>query len=160
MNDVKMSVVAASETPQIEEIPTDRLKRWKKNARTHSEKQVRQIADSIQEFGFINPVLIDGGGTILAGHGRVAAAKKLGFETVLCVRFDHLSETQKRAYVLAANKLALNAGWDEDLLGEELEALMEIDDGIDLSLTGISFSEIDNLIDGLAPEDEGDPRLL
>ncbi len=88
--------------------------------RGHSGKQVRQIADSIQTFGFTNPVLVDEAGSILAGHGRVEAAKLLGLATVPCVHIEHMSEAQKQAYVLADNKLALNAGWDEDLLAKEL----------------------------------------
>ena len=88
---------------------------WARNARTHSTKQIRQIAASIRQFGFTTPVLIDEAGTILAGHGRVAAAKRLGLTAVPCLQLMHLSEAQKRAYVLADNKLALNAGWDEDL---------------------------------------------
>jgi len=89
---------------------------WARNARTHSKKQIRQIADSIETFGFTNPVLIDERHTILAGHGRVEAAKLLGIREVPCLRLDHMTEKEKRAYVLADNKLALNAGWDEDLL--------------------------------------------
>ncbi len=99
--------------------------------------QVRQIADSIREFGFTNPVLIDEDMTILAGHGRVEAAKLLGLETVPCLRLSEMTEAQKRAYVLADNKLALNAGWDDDLLAEELGALQELQ--IDVSLTGFSI---------------------
>ena len=98
---------------QIEYLETASLKPWANNARTHSRKQVRQIADSIEQFGFANPVLIDDRNTILAGHGRVEAAKLLGMETVPCLRLEQMSEEQKRAYVLADNKLALNAGWDE-----------------------------------------------
>ena len=96
---------------RIEEIAPDDLKPWARNARTHSKKQLRQIADSIERFGFTNPVLIDRENRILAGHGRVAAAKTLGMAVVPCLRFEHMSETEKRAYVLADNKLALNAGW-------------------------------------------------
>lgn len=97
---------------KIEHIAIRDLKPWARNARTHSKKQLRQIADSIAQFGFTNPVLIDESGTILAGHGRVAAAKLLGMRDVPCLRFDHMTEAEKRAYVLADNKLALNAGWD------------------------------------------------
>lgn len=105
--------------PEIEMIPLAALKPWRRNARTHSKKQIRQIADSIREFGFTNPVLIDGSGTILAGHGRVAAARLLDIDAVPCVRLEHLSPAQKRAYVLADNKLALNAGWDEEITEPE-----------------------------------------
>ena len=100
----------------VELIAISDLKPWARNARTHSKKQVRQIAESIETFGFTNPVLIDERRTILAGHGRVEAARLLGRDDVPCLRLDHMTEDQKRAYVLADNKLALNAGWDEDLL--------------------------------------------
>ncbi|MCC0056660.1 MAG: ParB N-terminal domain-containing protein [Rhodobiaceae bacterium] len=134
------------------------LKPWAKNARTHSKKQLRQIADSIREFGFTNPVLIDNENTILAGHGRVEAAKLLGMKEVPCVRLESLNEEQKRAYVLADNKLALNAGWDEELLAEELKALIDIDLGFDIGITGFSLPEIDGLIEAFHVEEAGDPR--
>jgi len=124
----------------IEQIAIRDLTPWARNARTHSRKQVRQIAESIETFGFTNPVLIDEHRTILAGHGRVAAAKLLGWTEVPCLRLDHMSEAEKRAYVLADNKLALNAGWDDDLLAAELGALMAEDDlGFDLGVTGFSI---------------------
>ena len=141
----------------IEHIAIRDLKPWARNARTHSKKQVRQIADSIEQFGFTNPVLIDEGGTILAGHGRVAAAELLGMQEVPCLRFDHMTEVEKRTYVLADNKLALNAGWDEDLLAAELGALMSDDLDFDVELTGFSIPEIDNLMEAVAPEEEGNP---
>ncbi|OUS06977.1 DNA methylase N-4 [Rhodobacterales bacterium 52_120_T64] len=134
------------------------LKPWKKNARKHSKKQLKQIAQSIEEFGFTNPILIDQTETILAGHGRVEAAKLLQLDQVPCLYIEHLSSAQKRAYVLADNQIALNASWDEDLLGEELKALSEIDLGFQLEVTGFSIAEIDNLIDAPEPEDVGDPR--
>ena len=105
----------------IQQIALRDLKPWVTNARTHTKKQIRQIADSIKAFGFTNPVLIDEHRTILAGHGRVEAAKLIGMGMVPCVRLDHMTSEEKRAYVLADNKLALNAGWDEDLLAGELE---------------------------------------
>ena len=138
-------------------IPPDRLRPWERNARTHSRKQLRQIADSIEAFGFTNPVLIDEDLTILAGHGRVEAAKLLGLEAVPCRLLSEMSEDQKRAYVLADNKLALNAGWDEELLAAELGALLSADLDFDVSLTGFSIPEIDGLIEGDAPEEAGDP---
>ncbi|MEM0950329.1 MAG: DNA methyltransferase [Pseudomonadota bacterium] len=141
----------------IEYIAIGDLEPWARNARTHSKKQLRQIADSIKQFGFTNPVLIDEGGTILAGHGRVAAAKLLGLHEVPCLRFDHMTAALKRAYVLADNKLALNAGWDEDLLAAELGALMSDDLDFDIGVTGFSIPEIDNLLATVAPEEEGDP---
>lgn len=130
---------------------------WARNARTHSKKQVRQIADSIERFGFTNPVLIDETRTILAGHGRVEAAKLLGLNEVPCLRLDYMTETEKRAYVLADNKLALNAGWDEDLLAAELGALMSDDLDFDVGITGFSIPEIDSLMETVAPEEPGDP---
>ncbi len=136
-------------------IPLDRLRPWARNARTHSKKQIRQVADSIREFGFTNPVLIDEDLTILAGHGRVEAAKLLGRESVPCRLLSEMTEAQKRAYVLADNKLALNAGWDDELLAEELGALQDL--SFDVSLTGFSIPEIDGLVEGLAPEEPGDP---
>lgn len=142
----------------IEEIPIGELIPWARNARTHSRKQIRQIADSIKRFGFTNPVLIDGAGTILAGHKRVAAARLLGMSSVPCLRIEQMSDAEKRAYVLADNKLALNAGWDEDLLAQELGALLESPDlDFDVGLTGFSVAEIDNLIDAQAPEEPGNP---
>ncbi len=131
---------------------------WARNARTHSKKQIRQIADSIETFGFTNPVLIDERHTILAGHGRVEAAKLLGMREVPCLRLDHMTEKEKRAYVLADNKLALNAGWDEDLLAAELGALMSDDLDFDIGLTGFSIPEIDSLMETVAPEEPGDPE--
>src|SRR3954453_17920345 len=103
-------------TDQIEHLSTASLRPFVRNARTHSKKQLRQIAASIERFGFTNPVLIDEANQIIAGHGRVAAAKLLGIETVPCRRIQHMSASEKRAYVLADNKLALNAGWDEEIL--------------------------------------------
>lgn len=144
--------------PNIEVLPLTALKPWPKNARTHSKKQVRQIADSIKEFGFTNPVLIDDEGTILAGHGRVLAARELNMSGVPCLRLSYMSEDQKRAYVIADNKLALNAGWDEDLLAQEIGALLSSDIDFDLSLTGFTISEVDNLLEGVKPEEDGNPE--
>lgn len=144
-------------SPQILYVSIDRLRPFPKNARIHSKKQVGQIASSIREFGFTNPILIDGQDMILAGHGRVSAARLIGMAEVPCLRFESMTSEQKRAYVIADNKLALNAGWDEDLLAEELKALSELDLGFDLSLTGFSIAEVDNLIDSIAPEQPGNP---
>jgi DNA modification methylase len=144
-------------TGAIEILPIDQLRPWPRNARTHSRKQIRQIAESIRRFGFTNPVLIDAENRILAGHGRVEAARELGMSTVPCLRVDHLSAAEKRAYVLADNKLALNAGWDEELLALELEELMEADIEFDVGLTGFSISEVDQLVEGLVHEEVGDP---
>jgi DNA modification methylase len=141
----------------IENLPLSSLKPWARNARTHSKKQIKQIAESITQFGFTNPVLIDRENTILAGHGRVAAAKQLELIEIPCVRLEHMTKAQKRAYAIADNKLALNAGWDEELLAEELEAILGEDAGFDVSITGFSLAEIDNLIEGRAVEEDGDP---
>jgi DNA modification methylase len=127
------------------------LRPYARNARTHSRKQIRQIADSIRRFGFTNPVLISDDGEIIAGHGRVEAAKLLDLETVPTLRLSHLSEAERRAYVLADNKLAQNAGWDPDLLALELHALIELD--FDVSLTGFSTAEIDLTLDAARERD-------
>lgn len=108
---------------------------YARNARTHSEAQVAQIAGSIREFGFTNPVLIDAADGIIAGHGRVMAARALGLSEVPCIRLAHLTETQRRAYVLADNRIALNSGWDADMLALELTEL-KIDD---VNLTALGF---------------------
>src|ERR1700727_1371568 len=109
----------------IENLPIGQLHSWPRNARTHSRKQIRQIAESIRRFGFTNPVLIDGENRILAGHGRVDCVRELGMESAPCLRVDHLSPAEKRAYVLADNKIAFNAGWEQQLLALELQELME-----------------------------------
>jgi len=135
--------------------PVDRLKPYERNARTHSDSQVEQIAASIAEFGFTNPILVDTQDGIIAGHGRLMAAKRLGLEEVPVVVLDHLTEEQRRAYIIADNKLALNAGWDESVLAEELRALEE--SGFDLSLTGFSDEELADLIpDTEALDPQGD----
>ncbi len=119
---------------------------YARNSRTHSEEQVAQIAGSIKEFGFTNPVLIDGEGGIIAGHGRVLASRKLSLEQVPCIRLDGLTEAQRRAYVIADNKLALNAGWDDEMLRLELGDLM--DGGFDMSLVGFTEEELAAMIGG------------
>jgi len=137
----------------IETIAVDLLIPYARNSRTHSDEQVAQIAASIREFGFTNPVLIDGQDGIIAGHGRVLGARKLGMSDVPCIRLAHLSEAQKRAYVIADNKLALNAGWDEKMLALELQDLQGMD--FDLSLTGFLGNEIDELLAELEAMPEG-----
>lgn len=124
----------------VEQCKTADLIPYARNSRTHSDEQVAQIAASIREFGFTNPVLIDGDGGIIAGHGRVMAARKLGMPDVPCIRLAHLTDTQKRAYIIADNKLALNAGWDEEMLKVEFAELDEM--GFDLELTGFSLEDI------------------
>lgn len=130
----------------IEHLPTAALRPYARNARTHSPKQIAQITASIREFGFNNPVLIDRDGEIIAGHGRVAAAKKLSLDTVPCVRLEHLTEAQKRAYILADNRLAEKAGWNRDILAIELQHLTEIDVDFDVTVTGFEMAEIDLLL--------------
>jgi DNA modification methylase len=142
----------------IEYMQLDYLRPWGRNARTHSKKQIRQVADSIRTFGFTSPVLIDRENTILAGHCRVEAARLLEMNEVPCLRLEHMSRDQKRAYVLADNKLALNAGWDEDLLAEELGALLSLDLDFDIGVTGFTIAEIDSFVEGQMPEDPGDPK--
>jgi DNA modification methylase len=127
------------------------LKPYKRNARTHSEAQIRQIAKSIEHYGFTNPVLTDEKLNVVAGHGRIAAAKQLGMDTVPVLKLKGMTPAKARAYVIADNKLALNAGWDEDLLKDELSALIK--DDIDLDLVGFSEDEISDFIN----EDNDDP---
>ena len=129
--------------PQIEALPVTSLVPYAKNSRTHSDEQVAQVAASIKEFGFTNPILVDGDNVLIAGHGRLLAAQRLGLNEVPCIRLSHLTESQKRAYVIADNKLAMNAGWDDDLLMLEIGDLK--DDGFDLSLTGFSEEELAQL---------------
>lgn len=128
------------------------LKPFERNARTHSAKQINQIAASIREFGFTNPVLIDQTNAIIAGHGRVAAARSIGLEKVPTIRIEHLSEAQKRAYVIADNKLAENAGWDREILAIELQHLSSLDLAFDIEITGFETAEIDLLVDGKQPQ--------
>jgi hypothetical protein len=144
------------ESLQIVYRPLDTLIPYIRNSRTHDDAQVAQIAASIREFGFTNPVLIDADGGLIAGHGRVLAARKLGLPEVPTIELGHLSETQRRAYVIADNKLALNAGWDEAMLALELQELDEL--GFDIDLTGFTQAEIEaltpeHIAPGLTDED-------
>lgn len=126
--------------PQIETLDINSLIPYARNARTHSEAQIAQIAGSIKEFGFTNPVLIDKDNGIIAGHGRVAAARKLNLSQVPCIRLEHLSETQRKAYILADNKIATNSEWDRDLLRVELEELHQ--DQFKMDLIGFDANEL------------------
>jgi DNA modification methylase len=126
--------------------PLGELIPYARNPRTHSDAQVAQIAASIREFGWTNPILVDGESGIIAGHGRVMAARKLGLEQVPVIELAHMSEAQKRAYILADNALALNAGWDEELLRLELADLSEL--GLDLGLIGFGAGELERLLAG------------
>lgn len=131
----------------VQQIALEQLVPYARNARTHSESQVAQIAGSIAEFGFVNPVLVGGDNIIIAGHGRVMAAKKLGLQTVPTIKLDHLTENQRRALVIADNKIAENAGWDEELLRLELQNLA--DEDFDLDLLGFDDVELDDLLTSL-----------
>jgi DNA modification methylase len=131
---------------QIAWLPLGELIPYARNPRTHTDAQVAQIAASIREFGWTNPVLVDGAAGIIAGHGRVLAARKLGLEQVPVIELGHMSEAQRRAYVLADNQLALNAGWDEALLRLELADLSDL--GFDLGLIGFGAGELERLLAG------------
>jgi ParB-like chromosome segregation protein Spo0J len=129
-----------SENPEYKQASVESLIPYARNARTHSDDQVSKIASSIKEFGFLNPVIVDGENGIIAGHGRVMAAKLLGMDQVPVLQADHLTDAQKRAYVLADNRLALDAGWDDELLRVEFAELEDV--GFDLDLTGFTPDEI------------------
>jgi DNA modification methylase len=139
---------------QIKEWTITSLRPYARNARTHSRTQVKQIASSIERFGFTNPVLVSDDGEIIAGHGRVEAAKLLGWKTVPTIALSHLSEAERRAYVLADNKLALNAGWDREILAIELQALVDLE--FDVELTGFSLAEVDFALDEASEADPDD----
>jgi ParB-like chromosome segregation protein Spo0J len=134
------------QTLNIEYRPVDSLIPYANNARTHSEEQVAQIAASIREFGFTNPILVDGERGVIAGHGRLLSARKLGMDTVPVIELAHLTPIQKRAYILADNRLAENAGWDKELLALELADLNLSE--FDLDLLGFTTDEIDELLNG------------
>ena len=150
------------------QVPVADLIPYVNNSRTHDDKQVDQIAASIREFGFTNPILIDEHHSIIAGHGRLQAARKLKLTEVPCIVLEGLTEAQKKAYVIADNKLALNAGWDLDLLRVEIEALQELD--FDVSLIGFDADELQQIIaeinfDPATEEDQGkldqlDPKWI
>lgn len=133
----------------IEHWAIERLIPYSRNARTHSDAQVAQIAASIREFGFNAPILVDGAAGVIAGHGRLLAARKLGLSTVPVIVLDHLNENQKRAYVLADNQLTVNAGWDDELLRLELQALADAD--YDTSLIGFEDDELAALLAATEP---------
>ena len=146
---------------------TEDLIPYARNSRTHSAEQVAQRAASIREFGWTNPILIDGENGIIAGHGRVLAAHKLGETQVPTIELSHMSDIQKRAYIIADNKLALNAGWDNEMLALEIEDLKEA--GFDLSFTGFTIEDINALktpdFDAASEDDQGkldqlDPKWI
>ena len=133
------------EFPDYKKLSVADLVPYARNSRTHSPQQVDKIAASIREFGFLNPIIVDGRNGIVAGHGRVMAAQKLGLSELPVIDASHLSEAQKRAYVIADNRLALDAGWDNEMLKIELQDLEA--DGFDLSLTGFEIGELTALFD-------------
>lgn len=141
------------DTIQIEQWPLDRLLPYAANARTHPDEQVAQIAGSIAEFGFNVPCLVDERGVLVAGHGRLLAAQRLGLSQVPVIRLDHLTDAQARAYRIADNQIALNSGWDDALLSAEVARLKE--DGVDLELLGFPEDELDRLLAGLDGEKGG-----
>jgi DNA modification methylase len=141
---------------QIQEVEVSKLIPYAKNSRTHDDAQIAQLAASIKEFGWTNPILVDGDKGVIAGHGRLLAARKLGYDKVPVIELKHMTEAQKRAYVIADNKLALNAGWDNNFLALELQDLKDQD--FDLTLLGFDNKELDALlspeiVDGLTDED-------
>lgn len=139
---------------KIEYLPVGKLLRYAKNSRTHSDEQVEQLVNSIREFGFTNPVLIDEKNELIAGHGRLAAAEILEMDKVPAIRLSNLSEKQKKAYRIADNKLALNAGWDMQLLAEEVKELMDND--FDIDLLGFNDAELDEMLSDEQPQEEDD----
>lgn len=141
-------------TSRFEQVDIDRLVPYARNARTHSKEQILQLRASLREFGFVNPVIVDKDLNIIAGHGRVAAAKAEGLTEVPCVFAEHLTDSQKRAYILADNRLALSAGWDEELLALEFGELKDL--GFDLELTGFDAKEIEKLFAGDSDDVEDD----
>jgi hypothetical protein len=141
----KKQITLAVSLPRPELRNLQTLKPYQRNARTHSKRQIEQIGSSIEHFGFLNPILIDASGAIIAGHGRAAAAKRLGLTQVPTLRVEHLSDAEKRAYILADNKLAEKAGWDREILAIELQALVDMD--FEIELTGFEMAEVDFILD-------------
>jgi ParB-like chromosome segregation protein Spo0J len=131
---------------KIVQKPVDKLIPYVNNSRTHSDEQIAQIASSIKEFGWTNPILVDGENGIIAGHGRLMAARKLGYKEVPTIELKDLTETQRKAYIIADNRLALNAGWDNEMLTIELNELLA--DGFALEMLGFDPAEIQSLING------------
>jgi hypothetical protein len=148
--------VQVSDFPAYKTVSTDLLIPYARNSRTHSKGQVDKIAASIKEFGFLNPIIVDGENGIIAGHGRVMAAQKLGLDTLPVIEASHLTDAQRRAYVIADNRLALDAGWDDEMLRVEFSELAEA--GFDLELTGFDADELDDIsteIEDVPPDQVG-----
>jgi DNA modification methylase len=141
-------------TKRFEEVSIEKLVPYARNARTHSKEQIAQLRASLREFGFVSPAVIDADYNILVGHGRVQAAREEGYQTVPCVFAEDLTEAQKRAYILADNQLALNAGWDEEMLSVELSDLK--DNAFDLSILGFAESDLEKLLNGESESDAKD----
>ena len=139
-------------TNKFEKVPIDKLVPYARNARTHSKEQILQLRSSIREFGFLNPCLIDRDYNVIAGHGRILAAKEEGLTELPCVFVEHLTEAQKRAYIIADNRLAMNAGWDEEMLSVELSDLEGVD--FNLDLLGFTDSELKKLLGSLETEED------
>lgn len=139
-----MSVKSIEMAKAIELWPVERLQPYARNPRTHTAEQIDKLAASIIEFGFTNPILVDGEAGIIAGHGRLLAAQKVGMVEVPVIELTHMTEAQKRAYVIADNRLALDAGWDDALLKAELEAIQEME--YDLALTGFTEPELSGIM--------------
>src|SRR5712692_456552 len=150
----RSSTISAEMARRIEVWHIERLTPYERNARTHSDHQIRQIANSIAEFGFSHPILVDTQAGIIAGHARLLAARQLKLPQVPVIVLSHLSDAQKRAYILADNRLALDAGWDDELLRQELQALES--EGFDLDLAGFNTDELKDLLEDEAPLTEED----
>ncbi|MBQ8977161.1 MAG: ParB N-terminal domain-containing protein, partial [Succinivibrionaceae bacterium] len=141
-------------TTEFQLVSTDKLIPYVNNARTHSPEQIMKLRSSLREFGFVNPVIVDKDFNVLAGHGRLLAAKAENITEVPCVFADHLTEAQKKAYILADNRMALDAGWDDELLAVEMQELQDL--GFDLSMTGFSEDELAELFATDAEGEEDD----
>lgn len=152
-----MDKVQLTNAHSVVNLPVDALTPYDKNARTHSRGQLKQIAASIKEFGFTSPIIIDENKMILAGHGRYAAAKDMRLETVPCIMLEHLTAEQKRAYIIADNRIAENAGWNRELLALEMTELDIAD--FDLGVLGFSDKELEKLLPGLSAISENMPDL-
>jgi DNA modification methylase len=154
VSDVEVPAVSNPSTT-ITRVPIAELKLNRRNPRVHSERQIEQLSKSIKSFGFLWPVMIDGTQRVLAGHGRIEAAKRLGFQEVPTISIHHLSESQQRAFMIADNRLAEQASWDEKLLAEQLKELCDVELDFDLEATGFEVGEIDVLIEGVSPRLKG-----
>lgn len=140
---------------RIEQLPVASLKGYSRNTRTHSDEQLMKLMASIREFGFVNPVLVDASGTLIAGHGRTEAARRLGMKTVPCIRIEHMTDAQRRAYIIADNKIASEAGWDTELLKLELGELAA--EGFDTFATGFDMKGLDEALADIGKDQDGKP---